>query len=122
MNHTEVAVHRAGGIEHVGTGAGRTEGPGKFLANVRRLAGPGHGDPAGPAAAQSMKQLDDLEECIIQASGNEFESRSLRAKNLPGVVKAGAGARTGFGQPYLKGHSRLHAGEVGPIPPGRSRL
>ena len=46
MQHAQIAVDGAGGVEDIGAGSGGIERAGDLLPDVRRLARPRNGDPA----------------------------------------------------------------------------
>src|SRR5262245_56864908 len=75
-------MHRAGGVEAVGAGAGRVERAGELLADVRRLAGAGDANASGAA----MKQLDSSEKGMVEPIG-DGEKRSRLAAHVLARVR-----------------------------------
>ncbi len=84
MEHAEIAVHGAGGVEDIGARAGRIEGAGDFLADVRRLAGAGDADAPGAA----IKEFDRLQKGVVEPGGNLFESGGFATDYLAGIGEA----------------------------------
>ena len=109
VDHAEVAVDGAGGVEDVGAGAGRVEGAGDLLADVGRLAGAGDGEPACATVGEAGEQIHRPREGVVEAVGDEVEGGSLGADDLAGVVQPVAGGRCGVGVQNLKGHGCLPA-------------
>ena len=46
MHHAQIAMHRTGGIEHIGPGAGAVKRAGNFLADVGRFTHASDGNAA----------------------------------------------------------------------------
>ena len=84
MDHAEIAVNGAGGVDEVGAGAGGVERAGDFLADVSRLAGAGDADASGAM----VEQLDRLQKRLVEPIRDGQQRGRFAAHDLPSVIEA----------------------------------
>ena len=85
VDHAEVAVDGAGGVEGVGAGAGGVERADELLADVRGLADAGDRD----AAAAVEEHVGDAVEPVAETRRDRLERRGLDSRECGGRTRAG---------------------------------
>ena len=106
MDHAQIAVDGAGGVQDVGTGARRVERAGDLLADVGRFAGAGDRDPAGAVP----QQLHRLKERAVETIRHLVKGRRFRTDHLLGISQpVGRLRQRSFGM-ELEGHGKAVLG------------
>ena len=87
MDHAEIAVNGASGVEKIGAGAGRVKSAGDFETHVGGFAGAGNGDTTRTFGADGQEYIDGLKKRIVEAVGDKFERGRFGTEDLAGVVE-----------------------------------
>ncbi len=81
-DHAQVAMHRLGGMDEVGGGAGAGHGRRDLARDVARLADAGNDDPAGAGQDQRDRALEGAVDALGQCS----YGRCFNAQDSAGQV------------------------------------
>ena len=91
MNHAQITVNGARGVQNVSAGAGRVERAGNLLSHVGGFARAGDADSTGA----TVNQIDGFQERIAQALRHQMQRVAFRSDDFPSVCQpSGIGLQT----------------------------